>query len=334
MAASRRKPERKRKIQVNIVSPAISDLPGQRASVVQFPLGVETYMAESDAVWHALIAGEEHGPMGRAQLLAHLRDGVLNGSDLVWRPGLEGWIPLRSISEFWQPPRPPAQKDSSSSERLRRAVEPPPLPAFGAPHEDPVPVQPRAEKFSLWGAASGGLAVSAGLLWMSILTSGGYRLADYAYSPTSNGIAYLIGYLSPAPILFVLIAAIRNAVRHKQLGPSTAHAGQRALVFFGILVAMVGSLKIYADVYFSSPEVISGEAKTDLGKSFISGCVRSQRANAANSGISAARIDSYCNCVANSVVSTLTYQQLGAINAMDHVRQAAEAAAPKCLAAQ
>jgi hypothetical protein len=56
-----------------------------------------------DAVWHALIGDQEHGPMSRAQVLAYLRSGTLKGNDLVWRPGFEKWLLLHNALTlgFW-----------------------------------------------------------------------------------------------------------------------------------------------------------------------------------------------------------------------------------------
>jgi hypothetical protein len=60
-------------------------------------------MPQHDAVWHALSGDQKHGPMSRAQVMAYLRDGTLGGSDFVWRPGFEDWVPLREVRELSQP---------------------------------------------------------------------------------------------------------------------------------------------------------------------------------------------------------------------------------------
>src|SRR6185437_5476425 len=99
----------------------------------------------------------------------------------------------------------------------------------------------------LWGAASVGLVLSATTLWMGALTTEGYELASYAYAPTADSISYLLGYLSWIPLLFVVIAAIRNGLGRSWLRPSSANAGKRALIFFVILTSVVASLKIYGE---------------------------------------------------------------------------------------
>lgn len=252
-------------------------------------------MAQNE-VWHALIGDEAHGPISRAQMLAYLRGGTLDGNDLVWRPGFEDWRPLKEVREFWRPPARSQQQTHDPARRPpvnRDVVAPPPLPV-----EVRRPTNERGEKWGLWSAASAGLTLSAATLVISVLTTESYRLASYVHSPTADSLAYLFGYLSVGPILFVVIAAIRNTLASRRLGPSSASAGKRAMIFFTLLVAIVALLKIYGEFYFSRDEVISGEARTDIVRSFLSGCTRSQRAMAPNSTITDAQIDGYCNCVA------------------------------------
>jgi hypothetical protein len=80
--------------------------------------------SEDDAIWHALIDDVQRGPLRRSQVLASVRDGTIDGADLVWRPGFENWVPLREVREFWSPP--------SRPERKSEAV-PPPLPQVDVP---------------------------------------------------------------------------------------------------------------------------------------------------------------------------------------------------------
>jgi hypothetical protein len=72
-------------------------------------------------------------------------------------------------------------------------------------------------------------------------------------------------------------------VRHRKLCASSASAGKRPLLFFAILIAVVASLKIYSVIHFLRDDV-GGEARTDIVNSFLSGCIPSHRAKAANSG--------------------------------------------------
>ena len=56
-------------------------------------------------IWHVIIDGEQRGPLSRAQVLEHLHDGQLVGSDLIWRPGFSDWKPVSELADFWQAPR-------------------------------------------------------------------------------------------------------------------------------------------------------------------------------------------------------------------------------------
>jgi hypothetical protein len=280
-------------------------------------------------LWYYAEGEETRGPLSIDELIPLL----VRISDprriMIWRHGFDDWKPVEEVREVAQQVfRPPPLKPG-----------PPPIPPASAPLvREPVvasedaaqlgPIEHSEEKWSLWGAANAGLVFSAALLWMSALTTESYKLA--AHSPSVDSVAYLFGYLSGAPILFVMVAAIRNAARHRKLRPSSASGGKRALMFFAILIAVLASLKIYSAIYFSRDDVVSGEARTGIVKSFLSGCIPSARAKTANSGVTDAQIDNYCNCVASSVGSTLTYRQLGMSNVEDYVRQAIVAAAPSC----
>ncbi|WP_225134772.1 hypothetical protein [Bradyrhizobium yuanmingense] len=169
------------------------------------------------------------------------------------------------------------------------------------------------------------------LLVIGALSKDGYKLASYAHTPAADSLAYLFGQLAFAPLLFLVIAAIRNGVKGAKLRSSSASAGKQALIFFVIAISVVASLKIYGEYYFSRQDVISGEARTDIVQSFMSGCVRSQQNMAANLGATETQMDSYCNCLASSLGS-LTYKQIGMSNAMDYIKRAIEPAVPACQA--
>jgi hypothetical protein len=96
------------------------------------------------------------------------------------------------------------------------------------------------------------------------------------------------------------------------------------------MIAVGVSLKIFGTLYFSSDEIIAGDARADFVNSFL-GCFRTQRAAAVNTSVTDTQIDSYCNCLASSLASTLTYKQLGAGN-LDSLKQAVTTAAPSCRA--
>jgi GYF domain 2 len=271
--------------------------------------------SEDDAIWYVVCDNAQRGPLKQSQVLSSIRNGTVNGADLVWRPGFEKWLPLREVREFWTPP--------SAAQRKTETAPP------AIPQADVLTKQPD-EKWSLWGAATGGLVLSSAVLWTSGLSKGGYMLANFGYWPNAELIANLIGQLSFGPLLFVLIAVIRNTVKRRSLRPSSVSAGRRAAAFFGILMAVGISLRIFGTFYFSHDEIIDGEARADIVKSFVSGCFQSQKAAAVNAGFSDTQVSSFCTCLANSVASTLTYKQLAAGNFMEDSRRIAEQAAPSC----
>lgn len=271
--------------------------------------------SEDDAIWHVLIDGSQRGPVRRSQLLTSLRDGTVNGTDLVWRPGLENWLPLREVPEFWAPPNPPEHK--------------PEIVASLTPLQTDTPVARLDPKWSVWRAATIGLAVASVLLAISALTTQSYMLANVGYAPTAGLVGELTGQLLALPLLFALVALIRNAVRRRNLRPSSVSAIRGAAAFFGILIVVGVSLGIFGSFYFSRDEIIAGDARTDFTKSFVAGCFRSQRNAAVNAGFTDTQLDSYCKCAGNLIASTFTYRQL-ASGDKESLRKAVEQAAPSC----
>src|ERR1700721_1055804 len=141
-------------------------------------------MSQDDAVWHLLIDDVQHGPLKRSQLLASLRNGTIDGDNLIWRAGFENWIPLREVSEFWTPP------DRKSEITAPRSSA-------------DIPAKQLDEKWSLWGAATVGLALSSLALLTSGLASRSYLLASTGYAPSAGLIGELIGELFGFPLLLV-----------------------------------------------------------------------------------------------------------------------------------
>jgi hypothetical protein len=68
-------------------------------------------------------------------------------------------------------------------------------------------------------SSNAGLELSVVTLWLGAFTTEGYRLASCAHSPTADSVGYLFGYLSWAPLLFVVIAALWNALGRRKLPP-------------------------------------------------------------------------------------------------------------------
>jgi len=150
---------------------------------------------QDEAVWHVLIDNVQLGPMKRSEILASLRDGTIGGANLIWRPGFADWLSLREVGEFSTPP--PERKPEAA---------PPPI-----AHPD-VSTKTLPEKWSLWRAATIGLAVTSFSLLPFGFTTGWYRLASVGHAPNADVVAEFLGELLWLPLLFVLIAMIRNTV--------------------------------------------------------------------------------------------------------------------------
>src|SRR5437667_8868679 len=50
--------------------------------------------------YHLSSAGERSGPHTQFQIIEGIREGRLQGDELVWRVGLQDWQPLRAVTEF------------------------------------------------------------------------------------------------------------------------------------------------------------------------------------------------------------------------------------------
>jgi len=55
---------------------------------------------DPNAVWHAVVQGEQQGPMTVQALEALVRNGSLDGEGYVWREGFEGWLPAKDVPEL------------------------------------------------------------------------------------------------------------------------------------------------------------------------------------------------------------------------------------------
>ena len=49
------------------------------------------------AKWHCHIDGKQYGPVENEQLAGWIREGRVQGSDLVWQEGMADWMPASSV---------------------------------------------------------------------------------------------------------------------------------------------------------------------------------------------------------------------------------------------
>ncbi len=88
---------------------------------------------------------------------------------------------------------------------------------------------------------------------------------------------------------------------------------------------------VYGEVFFSSSEKISGEARKTFVGSMSRACVQKQLSFGQN--ISEAEIDKYCTCASEKMADSTTYKQLGSepdASALAELKQKVEAAGSAC----
>lgn len=281
-------------------------------------------MAEQEAIWHVMIGGTERGPLTREEVLEYVREGMLAGSDFIWRPGLPDWKAVSEISDFWQPPRrmpaaAPVQShapDQSAAEHVHDG--------------DRTDLPPAGRKWSVWKSANIGLLISGLTLLLQIGVGRGFELANDAHTASAATISGLVGQVLAAPLIFVVVAAVRNLLKRRQ-PKSRASAVRGALAFAALLALILGALMVYGEVFFSSTETISGQARATLIVGAVRSCVQKQLSVSQKSTES--QIYKYCGCISEKMADGTTYQQLGTepdASALAILRQKAEAAGSAC----
>jgi uncharacterized protein (TIGR00266 family) len=76
-------------------------------------------MANPDT-WYMSNAGQQVGPVSKADIEANLRNGSADGETLLWSPGMTGWKKLREIPDF-SAPVPASAPASSEGQAVRRS---------------------------------------------------------------------------------------------------------------------------------------------------------------------------------------------------------------------
>ena len=137
----------------------------------------------------------------------------------------------------------------------------------------------------------------------------GFELANYAHTASAETIGELVGQTIWASLLFVLAAALLNLAFRRQMKPSGASVVWGALTFVALLLVILGGLKVYGDSFFSSTDLISGEARKSFVADTHQACVRKQRSLGRN--ISETQMDTYCTCVTDQMARKTTYKELG-----------------------
>lgn len=280
-------------------------------------------MTGEDLIWHVVIAGEQQGPLSRTQILDYLHDERLVGSDLIWRPGFSDWKSISSVADFWQPPK-------------RGSLRPSPQPTPAEPPEldsDPINAVATGRKWSIWKAANAGLLVSLLPLTLQIVSGRGVELASYAQTASAEAVLFLAGQILAGPLLFVIIALVRNAFQW-HLPKSDASAIQGAIIFCLLLLGIAVSLALYGQWFFSSADRITGATRDWAMSKMESSCVQRQNSLKQGANPSDDQISKYCRCLSIKLADNTTYKRLtsdsNSPDVREYLKQQAEAAGQAC----
>jgi hypothetical protein len=281
---------------------------------------------------------------------------------LIWRLRFPDWKSVAEIGDFWQPPKRTSIENtvrSPTSVRAAPSMDDQERSARGVPNvaslalevvaSSPSPPKARREqsaaefsepnrihsssdheKWSLWKSANIGLLVSVFTLLLQIGAGRGFELANYAHTASVATVSGLIGQILGVPLIFVLIAMVRNVLYGRQPN-SSASTVRGALTFLALLVAMLGALMIYGEAFFSSTEIISGESRKYLVADVQRSCVQRQRA--LGQAATDAQIEKFCTCMAEKVADRTTYKEAGTepdASALANLKQKVERAGNAC----
>jgi hypothetical protein len=155
----------------------------------------------------------------------------------------------------------------------------------------------------------------------------GLQLASHVHTVSAAGVGALLGQILAAPMLFALVALVRNRFK-RGASTSAASAARGALVFLGLLVCIVAALLVYGKLFFSSTEALSGETRKTFISDMYRACVQTQRV--ISWGVSEPVIARHCSCVSEKMADMTTFEQLGSEPPEADVRRKAEAAGKAC----
>jgi GYF domain 2 len=197
-----------------------------------------------EAIWHVMVDDARQGPLSKAQVLEFLRDGTRTGSDLIWCPGFPDWKPVSEINDFWQPP-PRTSARVEVPVQLQTQVK-----ALPERLDEPLRTDRRGKKWSLWKSANIGLLISAFVPLAQVGGGRGFELANYAHTASVETISALLGQILGVPILFVLVAIVRNL--YARPARSSASPVPGTIKFATLIVGIFAALIVYGEVLFSS----------------------------------------------------------------------------------
>jgi predicted Zn finger-like uncharacterized protein len=80
--------------------------------------------APSDAIWHAVLNGEQAGPYSPEQLAELVRNGQLDWEAYVWCEGFENWQPMREVPQLVAAISGQREEVSSASQPIAQVAQP------------------------------------------------------------------------------------------------------------------------------------------------------------------------------------------------------------------
>lgn len=175
-----------------------------------------------------------------------------------------------------------------------------------------------------------GLLFSALTLAIEIVGGRGFELANNAHTASAETLTVLIGQILAAPLIFVVIASIRNLLNRRQ-PKSKASAALGAVSFLALSLCISGAVVAYGEIFFSSTEIIGGQARSTFIADASYPCIQKRRSLDPNA--TEAQIDRYCACVSEKIANSTTYKQLGTeadAAALADLKQRLEAAGNAC----
>jgi hypothetical protein len=298
-------------------------------------------VAGLEPIWHVIIGGQRQGPLTEDQVLTYLGDGRLAADDFVWCPDFPDWKRAGEIGDNrpLEPVLAQAVVESGDLVQDDRDIVDPAIAvqdiAFqnGAePADEPrlTEASSAGAAWNLWASANVGMLVSALLLLLQIGRGQGFALANDVHTASAAAIGGLIGRILGVPLLFVLLALLRNFLKRPRPA-SPVNVLRHGLAFAALLVCMLGGLKAYGEFVFASTEIIGGDAQKSFIADAYGACLRKQYAGGLD--ISDPQVDKYCICTSQKMAASTTYRQLGSYpdaNARAELKQKMEAVNDAC----
>jgi hypothetical protein len=170
-------------------------------------------------------------------------------------------------------------------------------------------------------------------LALQIANGRGFELASLAQTASVATIVQLTSQVLAAPLLFVIIASVRNVFK-RRLPKSDASAMEGAVLFVFLFAGIGGSLALYGQWFFSSTERITGATRDFAISTMQPTCVRRQNSLRQGAAPSDEQIAKYCTCVGIQMADGMTYKRLAsdsnAPDVLEYLKQQAETAGAAC----